>query len=144
MPPGKATKTWEHTASARQLDGLPNSSGIATLPVEILRLIVDFIPEFPVPCKALSDRPFLDPTPLLHRAMALKSLAETCRWLRQACLSMAWKSLDVCKDIWRKETLLDYDSQVAMTLTRKLETAKNQGLSAHIRCVSLDTRKGRN
>ena len=131
----KPSRNARGALASNNVDALPNSKGLATLPVEILQMIVEFIPDFPIPCKVLAELPREDTGYLMHRRKALHSLIQICRWLRRACFPMAWSSLAVIDDIWRQESLKDYDKSQATALVEQLEIVqiRNSALLSHIR-----------
>lgn len=70
----------------------PNTTALAALPVELLLLILSFLPGIPVPCE-LKD---IDNPGTACRSKALVALSTSCRWIRATVQPLVWRTLDVC------------------------------------------------
>lgn len=67
------------------------TAGIQSLPVEIIDIIVSYIPAIPVP--------YTSPTLLtasVSRCRTIAALSQTCRWLRFNVAHLTWHSIEVC------------------------------------------------
>jgi hypothetical protein len=72
---------------------IANVKGLPTLPVELILIILSFLPHVPVPCRQrtlLTDDTYF-------RNHALFALSQTCRWLRQIIFPFVWQSFEVCR-----------------------------------------------
>jgi hypothetical protein len=70
-----------------------NDKGLPSLPVELILIILSFLPRVPVPCRRralLTDDTYF-------RNQALFALSQTCRWLRQTIFPFVWQSFEVCR-----------------------------------------------
>lgn len=144
-----STKSHQRT---RQTDSLPpapkpaendipgplNSKGLAALPVELLDLIVSFIPDSPTPFLALSERHRVNSSALFVRKRTLAALTETCEWLRKAALPSLWRTLDVCEDVWKMEQVEEWDKAQTAKLLQQFDLVgiRNPALLSHIRYTS--------
>ncbi|KAJ7099180.1 hypothetical protein C8R44DRAFT_988666 [Mycena epipterygia] len=133
--------------------GIPiNTTGLPSLPVEILHEIVSHLCAVPVPCSYyhVLSRTYLE------RAQALRALSETCQRLRTVFLAYAWERLEVCASpkvsdvyvykgrqrppkyrwqIWSKDLALEF----ARELVRQTEivTVRNPALAKEVRITTV-------
>lgn len=69
----------------------PNSTGLPTLPVELIRIIISHIPPVPFPCLKEQSRN----SAVFSRSETLLALSLSCRWLRSNVEGLLWESLNV-------------------------------------------------
>ena len=98
-----------------------NAKGLATLPIEVLQMIINNIPSFPVLCTVFAHSPRDFPESMMIRKRTLHALIQTCRWLRRACLPMAWSSLDVVENLWHKHEMPDFEEKQTVEVVEQLE-----------------------
>jgi hypothetical protein len=70
----------------------PSRGPFATLPAELVLLIISFLPGVPVPYYQLT--PITDDT--YFRSRALFALSQTNSWLRKVVFPYVWESFEVC------------------------------------------------
>ncbi|TFK62157.1 hypothetical protein BDN72DRAFT_849001 [Pluteus cervinus] len=76
-----------------QINELPNSTGLAALPPELLLEIVNHLPRFPIPCDYIGS-PIK--TAIHTRQATVMILVQICKALRQTLLHLAWEDIKLC------------------------------------------------
>jgi hypothetical protein len=98
MPPRKRARQTRqsnvrvHSKSKFAKRTLPCNGSFATLPAELILLIISFLPGIPVPYYQLT--PIADDT--YFRSRALFALSQTNSWLRKVVFPFVWESFEVC------------------------------------------------
>ncbi|KAJ6597590.1 hypothetical protein DFH09DRAFT_1304381 [Mycena vulgaris] len=128
--------------------GPVNTTGLPSLPVEILQEIVSHLPGGPVPCTVYMSGVLLGTH--LARSKALRALSETCRRLRDVFIASAWEHIEACVsrgtswDLFSLFSLFELSrSSIARELARELVrqteviNIRNPSLAEHVRVVSV-------
>ncbi|KAJ6597577.1 hypothetical protein DFH09DRAFT_1304371 [Mycena vulgaris] len=128
--------------------GPVNTTGLPSLPVEILHEIISHFIGVPVPCTVFMDG-VLSGTHLA-RSEALRALSETCRRLRDVLIASAWERIEACASMGIAEghprlsslyvlSRSSIQTELARELVRHIEviTIRNPSLAEHVRVVSV-------
>ncbi|KAJ6597583.1 hypothetical protein DFH09DRAFT_82769 [Mycena vulgaris] len=128
--------------------GPVNTTGLPSLPAEILHEIISHSPGVPVPCTVYMGSVLSGSH--LARAEVLHALSETCRRLRNVLVASAWERVEACASRCLAEgssrlfSLFELSrSPIAKELARELVrqteviTIRHPSLAEHVRVISV-------